>query len=346
MKDPTEIELGDGTKVQLSFTYARKKAKGIINPNEGLKNFLADLTLEPQNSIAAEIHFQQFVLSYGGASETIKEFLEKHTKNVSMNVWVDGNFSLEWYSQARKMAGLYTVFKNAKSVYVERPWWYKTRENIEARTYDNNFDKLHTKNTYIAYRKASQNEDRFFITTGSLNYSANGISNKELHFVIDTPSSKFVDLMRAQAKFIETEGYLRPIDDAALFRKIKSTSKKMAGVSIKDEAHVFEAFDDFLKVLNKGKEQFVMNSLMMSPFSELSDDSSFQWVNSLGTFLEDVGAEKAAGPLKVDLKKNLNEVQKFYPSVSSVEILLNLSEQSENPDPKLRVAILDLFNKN
>ncbi len=98
--------------------------------------------------------------------------------------------------------------------------------------------------------------------------------------------------------------------------------------------------------LNKGKEQFVMNSLMMSPISELSDDSSFQWVNSLGTFLEGVGAEKAAGPLTVDLKKNLNEVQKFYPSVASVEILLNLSEQSENPDPKLRVAILDLFNKN
>jgi hypothetical protein len=344
MREPTELTLGDGTRVQLSFTYARKRPT--FNPNEGLKNFISELNEEPVNSVKANIHLQQFVFSYGGASEVLKDFFEKHGENVSMDVWVDGNFALEAYSQARKMSGMYTVLTYRKDSPIEYPWKKSIRQNIDGRTYANSFDKLHTKNTYIKYRKADQAEDRYFIMTGSLNLSSNGVSNKELFFVIDTPSRKFIDLMESQAEFLRNEGFLKPIDDTALFQRIKSTAKKMAGVSFKDEQRAYQAYDGFLKVLEKGRDDFRISNLMISPMSDFSNVSTFRWVNALATFLENAGAEQAITPLTQDLNRNLKEVNKFYPSVPSVEILLHLSDQKETVDPKVRNAILDLFSRS
>ncbi len=342
-KEPQNFELKDGTKVNLSFTYGKRRPT--FNPNENIKNFVGELVLEPANSVKADIHLQQFVFSYGGASDNLKSLFEKHNESVKANIWVDGNFAFEPYSQARKMAGMYTILTYRKDMPIEYPWKKQTRENINALAYVNNFDKLHTKNSFIAYQTRHMTRERFKIYTGSLNLSSNGVSNKEMFFVIDTDSPLFIKTMKKQREFLGKEGYLKPIDDSGLFLRIKRTSKKLAGVSFSNEEDAYTAYYDFLKVIDKKARNYIQDTFTLKPYLDLSSINAYKWIDALGEFLNSVGAEKAVEPITLDIQKNLKETEKFFPSVSSVDIMLHLTEQSETLDPKVRQSVLDLFSR-
>jgi hypothetical protein len=342
-KEPLLVTLGDGTTINLSFTYGRRRPT--YNPNEHIKNFVGELADLPKDSFQADLHLQQFVFSYGGASDNMKRLMENHSQNVKMNVWVDGNFAFEPYSQARKMAGMYTVLTFRKDMPIDYPWKKTTRQNVDARAYVNSFDKLHTKNSFVEYKRSDMKKPRYRIFTGSINFSSNGVSNKEMFFAIDTASTAFVNTMKAQRSFLENEGYLKPIDDSGLFLRLKSTSKKVAGATFASDELAYQAYANFLNVIEKRRVESLLEGYQIAVKDFFPWDSvKVKWVDSLAEFFSAVGAEKAVEPVTQDVHKNLRQTKRFYPSVASVDILMHLTEQSEALDPGVRQSVLDLFS--
>lgn len=337
---PTEFELQDGTKIKLSYTYA--KTRSAYNPNSQIKEFIKE-RLETASNEKFNGHIQQFVYSFGGASETLKDFVEANT-NSKFNVWIDGSFAFEPYSQGRKMAGLFTVLTYRKKAPIDFPWKKELRTRVRSLAYVHPNDKLHTKNAHFKYEAAGGERHRIF--TGSLNLSSNGVSNKEVFFEIDTQSDKISKVLDLQAQYIEAEGFLRPLSERALFKRVRKTANNVSGEEIKEsDPKVIRAFDAFLGKLGKSaSDQFLKSMDMMSVFEVSKMNlAEPEWLKAMGEFYDRVGAEKAVNPIFQSVRENLNKTSKFFPTVPTVDILLHITENQENIEPEVRQAILDLF---
>lgn len=340
---PQTFELGDGTRIRLTYTYA--KSRSAYNPNIQIKEFFDYLGREANGSAQVRGHIQQFVFSYSGASETLKDFLTQNPKS-SLRVWIDGSFAFEPYSQGRKMAGLYTVRTYSKRNPIDFPWRKELRSRVQSLAYVNTNDKLHTKNASFKYLEPHSGKVRHRIYTGSLNLSSNAVSNKEVFFEIDTPSKSFAELLESQAQFVEGEGYLRSVAEGSLFRRVRKAADVLAGQKVvENDPRVQTAFNRFLQMLTKSqKEDFLAQLNFGNNYYFLeSDFTEPAWLESMGDIYEVAGADKAEELVTESVRKNLQQTKRFYASVPSVDILMHITENEQKIDPEVRQAIIDLF---
>jgi hypothetical protein len=342
-QDPLDVKLSDGSTIRVAYTYA--KSHSSYNPNQEQADFVESAAARDSNIKIQSARLQQFVFSYAKVANALKDAASADAPKVE--VLIDGNFAYQPYSQGRKMAGLFSVqtYRGAKPV--DYPWPRALRNSVEVKAYVNGHDKLHTKNTIITYKKAS--EFRYRIYTGSLNLSSNGVSNKEVMFEFDTSSPSFASVMDEQYKQLQSEGDLKPLAESALFMRLRQTAVSWGGKEIEDTPATVAAYKSFLKdvrpIANKSYDSlnslaFIGNGIETLAQETLKQDA---WTRSLSQFYDNVGAENLSSDIVNDVQKNLNQTKTFSPNVSNVELMMGLTEDKKSLSPAVRNAVLELF---
>lgn len=324
-RPPLEISLGDGTKIVMAFTFGRRSA---FNPNERQAKFITDLATDPELN-TTRVRLTQFVFTYGKVEDALKVLAQSEAKPIE--AIVDARAAFEAYTQARAMAGLFSVTDYRPGNYIDYPWKKDLRKKIFLKTYSHKHDRLHLKNSYIRYRRGDE-PVRFRIYTGSLNLSSNGSANKEVAFEIDTPSTHFARVMENQWNQLQTEGSLYNFADEALLSRLKGVGQRF-GVRIENAPEARASLQSFLTAIGQPNLPDIISAPFVRP----------EWMSSLGEFYGNVGASALERDrILNDVDANLQQVNRFYPSLSNLEVFLNLSQKADML-PSVRAAILRLF---
>ena len=341
---PADFELADGTKIRLSFTYA--KSSSAHNPNEDMANFF-DQGLEvtqgnEQHEVLSfdKITLEQFVFSYGKVADSLKA-LAQAGRLPETQLIIDGNFAFQGYSHGRPMAGVFALYPQRTSKPLVFPWADVERKNIRAYAYVNYADKLHAKNTSVRYR-TPDGQPRTRVYTGSTNLSGNSVSNKEIFLEIDSACAQFADVIEEQMAAVLGEESARPLNQGALYTRIMGSMRAVGLRPGKKYQEIKESYQKFIQTLGRAQESAMLTISGLNPFSLSADVTRSAWLDSLETFVDDAGSGSPEKLVK-DLQKNLKETSRFYPSVPSVEIMLSLTDDAENLNPATRSTILKLF---
>ncbi len=320
-QDIATYKLEDGTSIRLFYTYAKRTTA--YNPNILQADFITKMASGESNEKIVEVNMTEFVFSYGKVGEALKLL---QTRNPApLDIAVDGNFAILYYSRARPMAGLFTVVSGRP---IDYPWPKDARRLVNTTYYKSGQDKLHVKNTFIHYTDESGN-DRYLVFTGSINLSSNAVSNKELGFEIDSPSDSVFRVNKLVQQALKEEGRLRDVSEMALLYRLLGVARTF-GTDLTGNEEAERALKEFLRKLN-------------SPSARANSKA---WLPILEKFYLDVGvAEEEISNILKDVSKNLKLLPTFYPSLRNIEALLVLTEDKETLDPKTRRAVLNLFDE-
>ena len=347
-RDPAHFELGDGSHVTIAFTYGQRESA--YNPNQELSDFVDELSslggTQSNVQSAPQINLQEFVFSYDKARDSLKNLVATNT-DARIDVMIDGNFAYQSYSEGRPMSGLYTVRNGRTSNQIEMPWDSEARRSVKTYAYVNGADKLHSKSAWVHYKDAA-GSDRFRMFTGSLNLSANGVSNKEVIFEIDSPSRDFVDILGAQNSYLlSSDPSVRPLAEAALFSRINSTLRAWGGKSAPRSRENLQKYSEFLamlgaRTLDSRLNLFSNESDLTNPLAALAGRAS--WIAEFSKFLTSVSAgDTVVQKVVDDVSKNFAAARSFEPNLANVEVLLVLTDDVKTIKPATRNAVLDLF---
>ncbi len=331
-RKPLVVDLEDGTQIRMGFTFGRRSA---LNPNEWQAQFYDQLSAEGA-SVQANIRLTEFVFTYGKVEEALKTLVG--TQSPPIVALVDQRSAFQPYTQARAMAGLFSLTDYIPSRPIDYPWKKSLREKVIVKSYNHPHDRLHLKNSLIRYRRGRAAE-RYRIYTGSLNLSSNGAANKEIFFEIDTASKRFLKVMDDQWEGLSAEGNIKDFAMEALLNRLKGVGSQQSWI-FKDEVVV----EDSLRIFMGRLAGAALDASLPTLFPNPQAPQRLRWVNALGEFYKNATTAVDPELLLSEVELNLAETVRFYPGLSNVEFFLNLNHKPDM-SPAIRQAILNLYQE-
>jgi hypothetical protein len=178
-----------------------------------------------------------------------------------------------------------------------------------------------------------EGSERYRIFTGSLNLSANGVSNKEVFFEIDTQDARWPTILKEQDDAMMQAGELEVLSQAALFNRLMG-SAFTCGYRRPVDHETKSAFRDFLE--NLGLSQWdsvsLLNRRLLAPKDRFLDSVSQFYRSS---------RHHSSGPCVVqELNNHLKDLPRWKARPDSAELLLTLVDDKSTMKPHTEQAIL------
>ncbi len=323
---PAAYSMKDGSRIVLSYTNGKPNG---FNPNMLQAQFIMDHRTQMQSALLTE-----FVFSHTKTEQALLE-LVKANPAIRLQVAIDGNFAFQDYSMGRSMAGLYTVQGFRSDSNVLYPWAKEIRKNTYALSFNSHQDKLHLKNSIYSYKNA-QGAFRYRIYTGSTNLSGNAASNREISFEIDTSSPHFAKVMYAQWGLLIKDPFMRPLAKEALLNRLMA-SARAAG----DRPN--SNLQTVLASLNQLISNLANSTVAFAPIMNAAPKPN-PTVMAVNQFYTQLNLPKSAQFVSQDLHGNIQKTSRFWSGLSSVEVMLLLTQtKNDEPNPARHKAVLNLF---
>ncbi len=331
---PLDLSLANGDQIRMSFTFADSKSR---NPNMDISDFIN------RNQESASVTLQHFVFSHKETADAL-ESLSK-TSHHTVTTVSDGHFAFRNYSRVRPMSGLFTLNPSKKGPWVVRPWDLHQRQLFHNFVFLSGTDKWHTKNSRVIY-ESENGQVRQRLWTGSLNLSANATSNKEVQIQIDSVTpQKLSMLIDDQRNALQSDGYLMPLAEGALMRRMVAVSRPSGAKIAISNAKTRKAFSRFCESVGAVLSFSPRLRLDFSLFSFFGQAP--RWLSALKTFYIEAGASGTQATDTLNLvESDLDQVgDDFVPTYERLELMLSVTEMSDKMTPEIRSYVSQVLHE-